>query len=195
MDVQFGVKEWAAVVEGLAQGKQIIMVRGEKPKPTPVPLLLYPTFSYFAGKSASLEKKFKPEYIEMARAIGEETMRQAHEESIVKIKYFAEVTDSAQVDYKFDWTSIEPYFIWKKEHTKDYALSRNSVYIWFVRVYKLPSPVVTPAKSSGSLTTYLHDEKIVVNELEPVLSDQEYTVLKNKMLARLPAAGKSKRSG
>ena len=190
MDVQFGVKEWAAVIEALAQGKQIIMIRGEKPKPTPVPLLLYPTFSYFAGKSASLDKKFKPEYVEMAKSIGEETMRQAHEGSIVTIRYFAEVTDSAQVDYKYDWSAIEPYFIWKKEHTREYALSRSSVYIWFVRVYKLPTPVITPAKGSGSLTTYLHDEKIVVEEPDAVMSDQEYTILKSKMLARLPASGK-----
>jgi hypothetical protein len=182
MQLVFGIKVWAAVVEAIGHGQQILMVRSDRAKS--LPLLLHPTFSYW---KTPLDDKFQPQFVEMARTVGQQAMEEAHQETLVTMKYCAVITDNLPIDRKMDWSALEPYFIWKQEHVTAYVRTRATSSIWLVRAYHLPKAITTPAKRhSGSLTSYLHHETVNAGDPSPVLNDEKYNELRASIISNLP---------
>ncbi|MEL7672018.1 DUF1802 family protein [Methanobacterium sp.] len=157
------LNEWNATIEALGHGKQTILIR--KYGTALNEFLLYPTVSY-AAKNNYLNS-FKKEY----QSFVEENALPKKESNKFEVKYFAKVEEviekpSQRIGY------FNKYHIWTKNHVKSY-LGSGKAHIWILRVYKLKNPVM--AERSRALIFANLNENISLKDIEPVLSDEEFS--------------------
>jgi restriction system protein len=154
------VKEWAAVIEALGQGKQTLLIRTSPP---PVnEFMLYPTL----GRGQTL----KPEY---------DALRQAADRLIkpdqVHIEYFCRVTDTLRISLE-KCLRLDKYFVWSSEHVEKYLTQGRggTACVWLVRAFKLPSVLVIPRTVGGNLSWYNHKEDVSTAGAVPVLNESDF---------------------
>ena len=199
MFIKSGLKEWSAVVDALGTGTQTIIVRTYQPGDKT--FLLYPTFSFYANNASrpeNFEKFIQPMHIEAACRSGRETTDLARIEYLVKISYFATVTDTLELTKPSQIDALENFSIWTKEHLHTYAASAKSkkCYVWLLRVYELPEPfTVGRIAQGGPPNYYVPPRAIQVDEPLPVLKDDDYNKtaqsLQSFLTATKPASSKS----
>jgi hypothetical protein len=182
--LELGYKDWSAVVDALGLGIQTVMVRSYKPRYSP--FLLYPTFTYFGSVGAVL--KFQERYREMATLSAIETVKLAKEDFFVEIKYFAALDEAIQVS-KDNWEALEPFFIWTHKHILEYVNKppgKAPGFLWIVRTYKLPKVIRFGRLSQGgSPAEYRHLERVSIAGSTPVLADNEFRAVKQKIIRAL----------
>lgn len=163
-------KEWNAIIEALGQGKQSILVRRFTTSNNK--FLLYPTVSY-ATKKGYLDM-FQEEYENFVK---ENTLPNANN-SNVEIKYLASVENIKKVSIQ-KIVSLQKYYIWNKNHVKSYLKDQKS-FIWLLRIYKLPKPVMAESKRAAITFADLNQD-ISIEKIEPVLSDKEFSRISKKI--------------
>ncbi len=108
-NIQKGMKEWAAIIDALGQGLQIIMVRKRPPRYQE--FLLFPTFTFFQKTLKEPHKfdlQFQEQYRLMARKSGKYAMEQAHTDLLASIDYFAKVDQEVEVSNLEAWDALAP---------------------------------------------------------------------------------------
>ena len=163
------LNEWNATIEALGQGKQTILIR--KYDTTLKEFLLYPTISY-ANKDDVLDS-FQEDYKKFAN----ENLLPNGENRTYEVKYYAKVDEVIEKSSSRIGT-FNKFHIWTGKHVKNY-LSRGPGKIWVLRVYKLDKPQKLQ-RSNGIL--YANVDKPVQLEGKPVLSDAEFSKLKEDIL-------------
>lgn len=156
-------KEWNAVVEALGKGKQSILIR--KYRTNVDKFLLYPTVSYTV-KDDYLTF-FKEKYADF---VGKNSLPDTKEGN-VEIKYYASVEKIVEASTK-KISSFDRLHIWNKNHIKSYMGDKKG-YIWVLRIYKLPEPIMASAKKAAITFAEL-DTDISLENSAPVLSDKEF---------------------
>lgn len=186
METERGIKEWCSVIEALGSGKQTILIR--KRPPVYPEILLFPTFNYYQ-KNVNLpevfDAQFQSPFAASARACAQKTMKQAHEDMLADINYWAHVDQIVEVTDKKVFEKLKKHYIWSPEHVLAYAESANEgrLHVMILRVNKLPE-VARAARTGGGLPDlYKHYEKVKLNGSKPVLSDSEFDLKKEDILA------------
>lgn len=170
-----GVKEWAAIIEGLGSGKQTLLIRTSPP---PInEFLLYPTL----GRGQAVKPAF-----DGLRAATERTIRKNE----VEIEFFCRVVDTLRVSLE-NCLKLDGYFVWTREHVERYLTHgrSGSACIWLVRVFKLPSKVIIPRAVGGNIAFYNHKEEISTEGAEGVLTESQFAEL-SKEIRKLCQGGK-----
>lgn len=163
------INEWNATIEALGQGKQTILIR--KYGTTLNEFLLYPTISY-ANKDDILDS-FQDDF----KSFVKDNLLPTGENRTYEVKYYATVEEiiekpSSRIG------AFNKFHIWTREHVKNY-LGRKEAKIWILRVYELKEPQIFK-RSNGML--YANVDKPVKLEGKPVISDEEFNILKEDIL-------------
>ena len=159
------LNEWNATVEALGQGKQSILIR--KYNTSLKEFLLYPTVSY-ANKDNYLDSFSDKEFVK------ENTYPSKNDDGF-EVKYYAKVEKIIEKPSGRIGT-LNDYHIWTRDHVKSY-LGNKKAYIWVLRVYELENPVYTK-RSNGMLYANTQEE-VSIDNLKPVLSDEEFNEIVN----------------
>ncbi len=93
------------------------------------------------------------------------------------VKYYVTVEDVIEKSAG-SLSRLGNYHIWTNSHVRDYVPKKG--YVWLLRAYKLDEPVF--AKRSRGMVYANVDKEICVDDLEPVLSDQEFEDLRGSIL-------------
>jgi len=168
------LKEWAAIIRVLEQGRQVVLLRKGgiaevegRFEPTYREFLLYPTFEHQDIRLIASEVRPFVRQTEAERKPG-----------IVRISSLAKVENVAQVHSleEFERLGVEHVF------TDAYIEQRLNykpdlpLYVLLLRVSTLPHPVEiveTPAYA-GCRSWVILDEDIPTEGASPVLTDQEF---------------------
>ena len=162
------INEWNATIEALGQGKQSILIR--KYNTTLKEFLLYPTVSY-ANKDDVLNSFQDKEFVK-------ENLLPNGDARKYEVKYYAKIEEIIEKP-STRIGAFNKFHIWTRDHVKNY-LGRKPAKIWILRVYKLNNPQ-KHTRTNGML--YANVEKPVKLDGEPVLSDNEFNKLKNRILS------------
>ncbi len=162
------INEWNATIEALGQGKQSILIR--KYNTTLKEFLLYPTVSY-ANKDDVLNSFQDKEFVK-------ENLLPNGDARKYEVKYYAKIEEIIEKP-STRIGAFNKFHIWTRDHVKNY-LGRKPAKIWILRVYKLNNPQKL-TRTNGML--YANVEKPVKLDGEPVLSDNEFNKLKNRILS------------
>jgi len=184
------MKEWSAVVDALGSGQQIILIRKRAPRYQD--FLLFPTFTYyqrFIKEPEKFDALFQAGYVEAARKSGAATMKQAHDDMLGNIDYFAHVDQTLAVSGSDAWDRISGSFIWAPKHVKEYAASAaGPLYVWILKVHKFPQTVVAGRTGGGGIPDlYKHHEEVETGKAKPVLSALDFDSKKKNLLSKLPS--------
>ena len=184
--MRLAMKEWSPVIQALGEGKQILLVRSYEPPATQ--FLLYPTFTFYTNainKPEVLRQYFQPQFCNLAEAAGKHTMQRARTDYYTDIDYFAEVDQFFPINEDRLWKAIAPFYIWSPEHVLSYLhkTKAKSAYLWIVRTYKLPHPLlIGRVPMGGPPATYTHHQDVSTKGSTPVLTDQNHLSIKQKLM-------------
>lgn len=163
------LKEWNATIEALGQGKQTILVRGQRTSVDK--FFFYPTFNY------SNRPRFLNSFQRKHESFVMENSFNPSKDRII-IKYFAKVEDIIERPYN-GFKLPEKFFIWNRDHIKNYLKSRNPK-IWILRVYELNEPFISDPVL-GPLTFGKFSKEYSYEDVKPVLSDKEFNDIIEKI--------------
>ena len=179
------LKEWAVLVDAMARGEIVAMVRkgGIREQRAGFDVrherfLFYPTF--FHEKAAELQPRFLPQLdAAHARRPDEGTIRLAHLAEVLAVwKAGAlEPLRAIEPEHGLAWNAVESRFHYKQ---------RPGVQVVAVRVLALPAPVVLPeARRYGGCVSWVElDADVDVSGARPVLDEAALAT----RVARLTAA-------
>jgi hypothetical protein len=191
MLLDIGFKEWSAVIDALALGQQSIIIRTYFP--THSRFILYPTFTFYRNKRKNFElfgKAFQQPYRKQAWESGEQTYLRAHQDNVVDIKFYAEVTNVYVLPSGSSLQNLEEFFIWSADHIRSYELRANakSLYIWVVRVYRLQNPLVVDRVARGGPPSFFRQCPPATTENSiPILSQPIYKLIQKSIPAKDPS--------
>ena len=186
------IKEWAVTVRALAEGEQLITLRkggvGEPRRNFSLEhdrFFLYPTFDH--------------QRYDLVRPSHQPELRRALEEGVwpdgepplhaltrdggigqpdrVRIRAWAEVTDSWTINDPRSVGELSPYYVW----TTDYAEKRlawkrrHPLHVLLLRTYRIPRPVTVKVREEyAGCRSFLELYRDLPFEGTPVLSDDEF---------------------
>lgn len=174
MGLRLAFKEWAGVIEALAEGHQIFLLR--KYEPDEAKFCLYPTYSYYTSIQnypERLNDKVKPEFAEKAKNAA---LEQLKEKDIVKLKYFFEVDEVIHLADVKRVVDLEPCMIWSVSHVSQYAeTAKKGMFVWIGRTKELSKTVVAARQTGGgSLFKYNHFEDIDTTNSSQMLEESVF---------------------
>ena len=168
------VKEWAAVVEAIGQGKQAILLR--KYAPARREFFLYPTYE-FARPKDYLER-FQPQYGEFVKEIVSSKPKK-----MTDIKYYASVDDVRHIE-KADLASLGDMaglYIWTPKHVAGYFSDSDGAFVWLLRAYRLSEPVRIPDLGRGAITYANLRQSISTQGALPVVGLESLSGIKKEI--------------
>lgn len=186
MGLRLAMKEWAGVIEALAEGNQIFLLR--KYEPEEKEFCLYPTYSYYTSiqnHPERLNDKFKPEFTEKAKKAA---LEQLVEKDLVKLKYLFEVDEVVSLsNVKRAVKELDPFMIWTVSHVAQYSeRAKNGVFLWVGKTKKLSETVLAARQTGGgSITKYNHFEDIDTTGSSLVLEEAVFQRKRKDLLNRL----------
>ncbi|HEY4130725.1 MAG TPA: DUF1802 family protein [Gemmatimonadaceae bacterium] len=166
------LKEWAVLVDAMARGEIIAMVRkgGIREQRAGFSVrherfLFYPTFFH------EKEKELQPRFIT--------TLEHAHarrpEEGTIRLEYLADVVGLWEVKELEVLREIEPEhgLAWNAVESRFHYKNKPGVQVVAVRVSRLTEPVVVPEirRYQGCVSWVTLDEAVDVSNTTPVLDD------------------------
>ena len=171
------LKEWAVLVDAMARGEIIAMVRkgGIREQRAGFAVhherfLFYPTF--FHEKANELAVRFRPEL--------ERSHARTPDAGTIRLEYVAHVAGVWPVDalerlppisaeHGLEWSAVESRFHYK---------NKPGVQVVAVRVSRLPEAVVVPdvKRYQGCVSWVALDDGVGVSRAEPVLDDASFTM-------------------
>lgn len=162
------LNEWNATIEALGHGKQAILIR--KYSTANSEFFLYPTSSYTL--KTDFTNSFKNKYVPFV----EKNALPNVEGKKTEVKYFAKVQSILKIP-KQQIGRLDKFHIWTNEHVKSYI--GNAGFVWILRVYCLDNPVMSE-RTRGIKFSNLKEE-ISLNEMQPVLNDNEFSNIAKKI--------------
>jgi len=131
-----GLRDWCAIVDAIAEGKQTILIR--RTKPAYNEFVLLPTYS-FANEGDFLSKRFREEhhpFVEKSVASRESTENLAN--CFAKVEKVLTVR-SAELE---KLRTIQDHYLWSPNHVEEYfrELPGQDAFVWVLRAYKLSRP-------------------------------------------------------
>ncbi|MBX9723629.1 MAG: DUF1802 family protein [Candidatus Obscuribacterales bacterium] len=174
MEIDFGYKEWAGVIDAMNSGSQTVMVRSYKPRQN---FLLYPTFSYKGAGG----RQFQSKYQSLAHDSATRIAKLSREQGLVEVFNYASVDTVCEVS-KDQWAELQPFFIWSKEHIESYIQGRqhSTVLLWLIRVYRFDTPIIF--QTGGAVATFRPPEPMQITIPQSVLSDEQFQSIKTQIL-------------
>ena len=172
------LKEWAAIVEAIGQGKQAILLRKYAPARE---FFLYPTYEF--ARPEDYLGGFQPQYREFVKEVVS-----SKPEKMTDIRYYASVNDVYRIE-KADLPSLgnmAGLYIWTREHVTGYFSDSDEAFIWLLRVYRLSEPMRIPDLSGISLSPDLR-QPISTQGAIPVITDQALHDIKEQIQASISA--------
>jgi hypothetical protein len=183
-DIAF--KEWAVVVEALGCGEQILILRkggirekrGEFHVDHPA-FWLFPTQYHEAERSVIASKR--PALRQLAAtAPGDD----------VDIQFYAVAGPVVQIADATALGRLQGRHIWTEQVLQQrFEFGREpGLHALIARVYGLPQPVRLPQRESyGGCRSWVQLERPVAGELEPVMSDSEFTRQRDEIIELISA--------
>jgi len=175
IDQATALKEWSSVVEALASGRQIMLIRkgglADKGRVFAVEdseFLLYPTYLH------QQMEFIKPEYA----AQFERDAKKHIEGGQVTFKHYAVVHQAVPVESEAALRRLDPLHIWNEwfiEHRLQWKPD-NPAWVVLVRTYRLPEAVTLEElkRYRGCRSWVTLESKVGVAQATPVLSDAEF---------------------
>ena len=185
---QIAFKEWAAVVNVLAEGRQILIVRkggireeGGQFQVEHNEFFLFPTFEH------QKVEDLKPE----ARSYLQKAIAEKPNSNQIPIKYYTETKSIFQITDEQDIAWLDRFHIWsQKAMTQRFHFGKQKgLFVLAVRIYQLPEKLVPVlaeyggCKSWGELQSNLGTQGAI-----PVLSDQTFSVQLQQISSLFPQA-------
>jgi hypothetical protein len=189
--VRIAFKEWAIVVDALARGEQIVILRKggisegrggfqvEHPQ-----FLLFPTL--FHQQRESVVPHSQQRFDEIATSFPAA--------NALRVEFYAEVVEWRRLEVLADAERLRGQHIWRDEviaERFDWGQSKN-IFAMAVRVFRLPSPVELPMLPSyGGCKSWIELERdIDTDHATAVLGDSEFAAKCSRFMAALEAANK-----
>jgi hypothetical protein len=167
-------KEWAAICQSLASGRQCLILRkggiseeGGKFLVEHSEFLLYPT--YFHEHQSGM----KPEYRNAFESAEEERPALG----TIAFTHFVRVTDVQYVTQLETALALDPLHAWTADVIRQRFHYRTpGLFVLTVRVYRLPQPVIRPERPeyAGCKTWVTLDSPVSTEGVVPVLTDEEF---------------------
>lgn len=155
------LKEWSVIVDGLGEGKTIMIVRRFKPFSTKQ-FLLYPTFNYSLDKFQEKYKNFSKKSYQK-------------KSDYIEIKYFAEVFDIIKVKDGIRYRLLKDYYLWKPEDVIRY----DDSYIWLLKVFRLSKSL--KIKYQRGMTFIRLSKYVSLKNKKQVLENKNFNKLVNSI--------------
>lgn len=169
------LKEWAAAVRALGEGKQIIVMRkGGIHEETRQFQVESDTFYLFPNAYHQKKELIKPAFHSY---VEEELTGSSNRESVV-IRYVAQLAEDVEVMDEEALARLSPFHIW----TDNFAGVRlkwkkvQPLHILILRIFRLSEPIETPMRSDylGCKSWICLSDDLPEREMEPVLSDEAF---------------------
>jgi hypothetical protein len=185
--MRIAFKEWAAIVDALATGRQIVILRkggiseGRAGFQVDHPeFLLFPTAFHQQRDSVIAEAQTRFDCLEPIPA------------DIVRIEYFCRVAAWRRLDSLEDAQRLEGQHVWKPdviEERFDWGRSK-AIFALVVRTFRLQERVDLPMSLRyGGCKSWIELERdIDVSNARPVLSDDDFEGLLKRFNAALSSA-------
>ena len=184
-------KEWAIVVDALARGEQIVILRKggisegrggfqvEHPQ-----FLLFPTLFHQQRESV----------VPHAQRRFDEIASNFPPDQTLRVEFYAEVVEWRRLEVLADAERLRGQHIWRDEVIAarfDWGKSRN-IFAIAVRVFRLPSPVdLLMLPSYGGCKSWIELERdLDTGDAAAVLSDSEFAAKLSHFTAALETANK-----
>ncbi|KIL36762.1 hypothetical protein SD71_05775 [Cohnella kolymensis] len=176
MEQPIALREWAAAVKALEEGRQVIVLRkggiAEETKEFRLESPQFYLFPSFEHQKPHLVKDEAREDVVTTQA------EAAGHPDTVTITSFAEVFEDIEITDADILKRLDPLHIW----TEDYAEERlkwkrtKPLHVLVLRMYKLTPPAVLPLRENyGGCKSWLRLEDEIASERAiPVLSDDEF---------------------
>lgn len=183
--LQHALKEWAIAVDALSTGKTIVLLRKggirEAGFQVQQPYVwLYPTYEH------QKPHLLKPEYASKVTPV-----ESGWHPNTVIIKSCAEITAVLPITSKEQIAVLQPYHIWHEQMISDRLgwQPQRPLIVLLLRVYHLATPQTIPYDSSyGGCKSWINlIEPISRDYLNPVMSDDEYTIQAQEIAALVSA--------
>ena len=172
-------KEWAAIVQALLEGEQILDVRkggirenGRHFAVQAPRFWLYPTVEH---QRAEL---LKPAY----RHWVEDTVAAAPPDRAIRVEGWADVVGLAQIREADDLAALDGRLIWSPEYAESRLKwkRRDPLWVLALRVHRLDEPIVVPFREAyGGCTSWVELDGLPPDPAslpsEPALSDVAFT--------------------
>lgn len=170
-------KEWAAIVNALSEGKQILIVRkggireeGGEFQVEHNEFFLFPTFEH------QKYEDLKPE----ARSHLEKAVSEKPPLNQIPVSYYAEVKSVIQINDERDIVHLNSYHVWsEKAMTQRFHFGKNKgLCVLAVRVYRLPQTTLIPFQSEyGGCKSWVEfKSKLTVQGAQPVISEPSFNL-------------------
>jgi hypothetical protein len=189
--VRTAFKEWAIVVDALARGEQIVILRKggisegrggfqvEHPQ-----FLLFPTLFHQQRESV----------VPHAQRRFDEIASNFPSARTLRVEFYAEVVDGRRLEALADAERLRGQHIWRDKviaERFDWGKGKN-IFAIAVRVFRLPKPVELPMLSSyGGCKSWIELERdIDIGHAATVLSDSEFAAKLSHFTAALETANK-----
>lgn len=186
MEGPIALREWAAAVEALASGRQVIVLRkGGIAEETKEFKVESPSFYLFPSYEHQKPHLMKEEARAEALRTQEEAL--AHPDT-VRIAYYAEVVHDIEVTDEETLQRLDELHVW----THDYAAERlkwkktKPLHVLVLRVYELEEPtMLTVDESYGGCKSWLQIPSIHTAAKRPVLADRPFGEMAEEVLRRV----------
>lgn len=190
MSIQSNIalKEWAIVVEALAAGEQMILVRKggiRDPRGTfqlkHREFLLYPTWEHQAEDPQWIRPEFQPRLKEL--------LAQPRDSSTVPLTVYAGVAFCGQIQDPKRIAGLERYHLWTPgffEARMSYRPKEPTLVV-VLRAYRIPKPTLHPIRPeyAGCQSWVELSESIPVDGLKPVVENDRFREALEEISARL----------
>jgi len=186
MEESIALREWAAAVEALASGRQVIVLRkGGIAEETKEFKVESPSFYLFPSYEHQKPHLMKEEAREAVVRTQEEAS--AHPDT-VRIAYYAEVVHDLEVTDEETLERLDELHVW----TQDYAVERlkwkktKPLHVLVLRVFELEDPVLLPFDESyGGCKSWLRIPSMQSIAKRPVLTDDKFAAMAEEALRRV----------
>ena len=179
------LKEWAVVVESLAAGKQILLLRKGglyerhgKFSTEPTEFFFFPTYVHQMEQGVVRE----------AAAELQAALRNQPVEGQLVIAHYATVADVQWLDSPERVKALAGLHCWTPETVeKRFIYKTPGLYLFVLRVHQLPQPhrLSMRKRYAGCRSWVELDESLSTDGANPVLDEQTFTKLKGEIDTRL----------
>ena len=188
MNSKKALKEWAVLVEALAQGKQLLLIRkgGIHDPETAFQLeerefFLYPTLEH--QQEDYVRPEFRDLFSTEASAEGEKQPPR------VSLQVYAGVAYEKRVKDPLALAGLEKFHIWSRHFLEERSRYKPELPIWILvlRAYRLPQPVqqIVRPEYAGCKSWVVLDREISLEGAQPVLDNRRFRTALEEINSRL----------
>ena len=183
------LKEWAVAVKSLGRGEQVIILRkGGIHREDRDFRMVHPQFLLYPTYEHQKSELIKPE----AHSALDETYKDADVASLIRFKYFCQVTDKFELRDEAALDSISASHIWSEEYARKrlHWRPKQPLTVALLRVYELQQTQTLPVlpEYSGCKSWVELGRDVSLGLTRPVLSDAAYQSQADEVRSILDAA-------